>query len=291
MVRLEEVNRYKDVVIVGSTALNQLLSGFKFPLPERTAYILSRYLWGKNLLILVGKEQEGTRLAVDLLRDLIDYLRDKKMLSGDIQAFTSLASGKLTPSQLCLSAMGALCDFLGVADRGTREGARDALWLSAEKGWELTVIPGETFSLPEGEVVSLGVLESIPSLPEASQLIEAIHKAGGMAMLGARAVGVGAQADAWLVDGVKAVGSEKPFVAGTLGDFSSPSRTVVFSSREGIYEILTAIKKGDCLAFSPYQRWGNEKINRLLNILLDEKVYFMQFFSQRVMEKTAIPPQ
>lgn len=287
LVRLEEVNRYKDVVIVGSTALHQLISGFKYPVPERTAYILTRYLWGKNLLILVGKEPGGTRLAVDVLQDLIDCVRDKRMLVGDAQAFSNLSSGKLNPLQLCLSAMGAFCDFLSIADKGTREGARDALWLSAGKGWELTVIPGETILLPQGgEVVSLGAFESIPASQQVSQLVEAIHKAGGLVIGGEGSEG--ALCDAWLIGRGEDVKGGKPSVAGTAGNFSLPLRTIVFSQGKGIYEILTAVKRGDCLSFSPYQRLGNEKINRVVNILMDERVYLLRMFGERVIRKADV---
>lgn len=288
LARLEEVNRYKDIVIVGSTALHQLVSGFKLPTPERKAYILSRYLWGKNVLILVGKEPGGTRYAVDVLKDLIDYLRDKRMLVGDIQTFSNLHSGNLSPQQVCLSAMGALCDFVGVADKGTKETARDALWLSADKGWELTVIPGETFSSPEGDILSLGGVESVQASQDAGELLSSIHKAGGLAVLGMNNEGLRSLPfDAWLMGKVGGGWAGKPFVAGTEGEFAEPLRTIVFSNGKGIYDILSAIRKGDCLAFSPYQSLGNEKIREVINILLDEKAYLMGMFSRSVEEKAS----
>ncbi len=286
MARLEEVNRYKDVVIVGSTALHQLISGFKLPAPERTAYILSRYLWGKNLLILVGKEPEGTRLAVEVLGDLIDYIKDRKMLVGDVQSFTAFSSGELSPLQLCLSAMGGLCDFLGIADKGTREGAKDALWLSAEKSWKLTILPGETFSFSKGNIVSLGTIERVDPEQEIRDLLSSIHQAGGIAILGGKDESLrGLPFDAWLMGRVGSRWKGKPFVAGTMGDFSSSSRTIVCSKGEGIYDILSAIRRGDCLAFSPYQRLGSEKVNRILNILIDERAQLSRMFEERVREK------
>lgn len=287
MARLEEVNRYKDVVIVGLTALKQLVSGFKLPTPEREAYILSRYLWGKNVLILVGKEPQGTQLAVDILKDLIDYVRDKTMLVGDMQTFTNLSSGTLSPYQLCLSSMGGLCDFVGIVDRGTREGARDALWLSAEKGWQLTVIPGEAFPLLKGAIIALGGVESIQQGQNLQDLLSSIHNAGGLAVL------VGGDDsmkqlpfDAWGMELTKSRWVGKPFVTATGGDFSLPLRTAVFSKKEGIYDILTAIKRGDCLAFSPFQKFGSERINRLINILIDEKAHMMRMFSESIIDKS-----
>jgi len=279
LIRLEDVNRYKDVVIVGLPALRQLIGNFKLPTPEREAYILSRYIWGKNVLILVGKEKGSAAPAVEVLRDLVDYLRDKRMLVGDAQAVTNLSGGKHSPQQVVLSAMGSLCDFLAIADKGTREGAKQAIWGVSEKRWKITVIPGETFSLPSGEIVSLGAIENIKASEDVKELVSAIHQAGGMA-IGGNVEGL--EFDAYLMGKGK---MGKPVVAGTYGESSSPLRTIVFSDGEGIYDILTAIKRGDCVAYSPTERLGEERLKRLINILIDERRFLMSWFGERARAK------
>lgn len=279
LIRLEDVNRYKDVVIVGLPALRQLIGNFKLPAPDKEAYILSRYIWGKNVLILVGKEKGSTAPAVEVLRDMVDYLRDKRMLVGDARAFTNLSGGKLSSQQIVLSAMGSLCDFLAIADKGTKDGAKQAIWGVSEKGWKITVIPGETFSLPSGDIVSLGAIESVKASEDVKELVSAIHQAGGMA-IGGNVEGV--EFDAYLMGKGK---MGKPVVAGTYGEYSSPLRTIVFSDGEGIYDILTAMKRGDCVAYSPMERLGEERLKRLINILIDERRFLMSWFSERARSK------
>ncbi|MGB9797384.1 MAG: sugar-binding protein, partial [bacterium] len=279
LARLEEVNLYKDVVLIGSPALHQLIGNFKLPTPERKAYILTRNIWGKNVLILVGREKEGTALSVEVMRDLIENLRDKKMLVGDIQCFTKLSEGKLSPKQTPLGAMGALLDFVAIADKGTIEGAKEALWEVAERGWKVGVIPGITFSLPKGEVESLGALESIKEVGDVGELVSAIHQAGGIAIGGGWE---NVPFDALLMG---KGGKGKSLVAGTTGSLSLPLRTVVFSNGEGIYDILASIKRGDCLAYSPSQRVGEERLLRLLNIMIDERKFIMNEFSERARGK------
>ncbi|MBC7328795.1 hypothetical protein H5T88_00395 [bacterium] len=279
LIRLEEVNRYKDVVIVGLPALRQLIGNFKMPAPDKEAYILSRYIWGKNVLILVGKEKGSTTPAVEVLQDMVDYLRDKKMLVGDVQAFTNLSTGKLSPQQIVLTAMGSLSDFIAISDKGTRVGAKQAIWDVSERGWKITVIPGETFSISSGEIVSLGAIESIKASEDVRELVLAIHEAGGMA-IGGNVEGV--EFDAYLMGKAK---MGKPIVAGTYGEYSSPLRTIVFSDCEGIYDILTSIKRGDCIAFSPTEKFGEERLKRLIDILLDERRFLVGRFSERARSK------
>ncbi|MGB9608184.1 MAG: hypothetical protein ACPL7E_06580, partial [bacterium] len=69
------------------------------------------------------------------------------------------------------------------------------------------------------------------------------------------------------------------------GSLSLPLRTVVFSNGEGIYDILASIKRGDCLAYSPSQRVGEERLLRLLNIMIDERKFIMNEFSERARGK------
>ncbi len=284
VVRMEEVNRYKEVVIVGPLAMKQLLGAYKLPEPPRKAYLLPRRIWGKRVLLVVG-EGEGTRLAGDVLWQMVENLGERKMFVGDLQSFTNASEGKCSPEELCLSAMGSFCDFLAITDVGTREGAKEALWLVGERSWKLSLIPGETLRFPWGEVIALASMDRIDVSGEAKDVVSAIHKGGGLCILGKGGNFGDVSFDAWeMREGV----AKQPLVgvsSTSTGIFSQPQRTVFFSKEEGCYNLLSALKKGNCLAFSPFRMGGKEELVRLIRLLLDEREFLLGYFGRRMQDK------
>jgi len=269
-----------------------------------------------NAVVVGGDDRLALNEAAEMLIALVEVLKDRKMLIGDLHMHTTHSDGDMPPTYVALSTLRNYMDFMALTDHNTISGLAEIYDLQKQGHLKYIIITGEEVTLPDAHILGLGITDLVSAVVEGNPIspaeaVQMIHKKGGVAIL----AHPGYPDSDWTRDAIQNWNPSKvdgfsappysdmylkayrewklkerlPLIISETdshsGLFSWPDRTIVFVKEESPEGVIKAIKEGYCLGYCGGRLYGSDKLIRVFSALLAEKEYLEQEHLRRLVER------